>query len=164
MNANKIFRTSDNSLNWQNIMNEASNYKYVVMYRDHYQGNGKGEFFAADRLAALMDEQPYWFHNEDRPVYEVILTDDDVVEIINARQRVIDQINKTEYTMNALPLPVLKADRRSTRRTQPEAWAEYDRAVDAYDEDRRALEFALAALRAALNVIPYYSTTLLQIR
>ena len=66
--------------------------------------------------------------------------------------------------MNALPLPVLKADRRSTRRTQPEAWAEYDRAVDAYDEDRRALEFALAALRAALNVIPYYSTTLLQIR
>jgi hypothetical protein len=163
MKSNRIFKTSDSSLNWQTIMNEASNYKYVVMYRDHYQGNGKGEFFAADRLAALMEEQPYWFSNEDRPVYEVILTDEDIPKIIADRQKVIDQIQTAEYTMSKLSRPVLNADRRSTRRTQPEAWAEYDKAVEAYNADRSALELAIAGLRAALKVIPYHSTTLLQL-
>lgn len=119
MKANRIFNANYTTFSWKEVMNEASNYKYIVMYRDHYQGNGKGEFFAADRLAALMEEQPYWFSNEDRPVYEVILTDEDIPKIIADRQKVIDQIQTAEYTMSKLSRPVLNADRRSTRRTQP---------------------------------------------
>lgn len=164
MKANRIFNANYTTFSWKEVMDEAKNYQFVVMYRDHYQGNGKGEFFAADRLAALMKEQPYWFSNEDRPVYEVILTDEDIPKIIADRQKVIDQIQTAEYTMSKLSRPVLNADRRSTRRTQPEAWAEYDKAVEAYNADRSALELAIAGLRAALKVIPYYSTTLLQIR
>ena len=164
---NKTFKMiSDNPADlstWEEVMNEARNYKYVVMYRDHYTGNGKGEFFQAHNFAALLKEQPYWFAQEERPVYEVILTNDDVPSIIADRKRVIAQMAKVEYTMSTINHPTLQGDGRSTRRTQPEVWAAFDKAVEDYHNQRNALQQCLNLLSQTLTALPYYSTTLMQI-
>lgn len=164
---NKTFKMiADNPADlskWEDVMNEASNYKYVVMHRDHYRGNGKGEFFQANNFAALLREQPYWFTNEERPVYEVILTNDDVPTIIADRRRVIAQINKVEYTLSTIQSPTLQVDGRSTRRTQPEAWAAFDKAVEDYNAQRNALQQCISLLSQTLIALPYYSTTLMQL-
>jgi len=164
---NKTFKMiSDNPADlstWEDVMNEARNYQYVVMYRDHYRGNGKGEFFQANNFAALIREQPFWFAQEERPVYEVILTNEDVPAIIADRQRVIAQMNKVEYTLSTIIRPTLQADGRSTRRTNPAAWAAFDKAVEDYNAQRNALQQCLNLLSQTLTALPYYSTTLLEI-
>lgn len=166
MNNKTFTMISDNPADlstWEDVMNEARNYKYVVMYRDHYRGNGKGEFFQANNFAALLREQPYWFAQEERPVYEVILTNDDVPDIIADRKRVISQMSKVEYTLSTISRPNLQADGRSTRRTQPEAWADFDKAVEDYNAQRTALQQCLNLLSQTLTALPYYSTTLMQL-
>lgn len=164
---NKIFAMiSNNPANlptWEDVMNEARNYQYVVMYNDYYRGNGDGEFFRADNFAALRSEQPYWFSQEERPVYAVILTNDDVPAIIADRQRVIEQINNVEYTLSTIARPTLLADGRSTRRTNPAAWAAFDKAVADYNAQRDALQQCLTLLNKTLAALPYYSTTLLEL-
>lgn len=166
MNNKTFIMISDNPgdlSTWEEIMNEAHNYKYVVMYRDNYRLNSKGEFFPADNFADLVREQPQWFTNEERPVYKVVLTNDDVPAIIADRKRVIAQINNVEITMSTINQPTLQADGRSTRRTQPEAWAAFDKAVEDYNAQSDALQQCLSLLNITLTALPYYPISLIQI-
>lgn len=148
---------------WEDVMNEAHNYKYVVMYRDRYLGNSKGEFFQAHNFADLFREQPYWFNNEYRPVFEVLLTNDDVPTIIADRKRVIAQIHKVDITLSTINQPTLQADGRSTRRTQPEAWAAFDKAVKDYNAQCNTLQQCISLLSQTLVALPYYSTGLIEL-
>ena len=148
---------------WEEVMTEARNYKYVVMHRDCYRGNGKGEFFQAHNFADLFREQPYWFNNEEHPVNEVLLTNDDVPAIIADRKRVIAQIRKVDITLSTINQPTLQADGRSTRRTQPEAWAAFDRAVEDYNAQSNALQQCINLLSQTLTALPYYSTSLIEL-
>ena len=159
-----IINTNQASFSWDYVKKEARNYKYVVMYRDHYTCNGKGEFIASSDFDRVFVEQPYWFTNEDRPVYQVIFTNDEVPAIIADRQKILDQMNKVRYTMSTIQRPILQADGRSTRRTQPEAWAAFDKAVEDYNAQRDALQQCLNLLLETLGKLEYYSTTLLQLR
>jgi hypothetical protein len=161
----KNFNLSDGEFNWQQIMNEAKNYKYVVMYRDHYRGNGKGEWFKADEFAAIFKQQDFWFYNIERPVFQVILTDDDVPAIIMQRSEIIRELQKVECDIRYTNIPMRPmCDGRATRRTQPEAFAAWDKAKAKAAKKLNSLRSRRDSLQASLNAVqPYYSTTLYNI-
>lgn len=154
---NKTIKISD-------LTPEAVNgYKWVVMYRDHYRGNGKGEYFAASDLAAIRTQQPFWFDNTDRPVHTVILTNDDVPAIIAKRCEIINKIQNLTAQIDSLNRPPKGFDGRKTRKTAPELFAEWDKRVDAYCKQKGALIDKKTDAMAALQDLPKYSTTLLRI-
>lgn len=161
----KKFDISDGEFNWQQIMNEAKDYKCVVMHRNHYRGNGKGEWFRAEEFAALFEKEGFWFFNCERPVYEVILTDDDVPGIIAQRRELIDKIQRVEFDIRNTNIPMRPmCDGRATRRTQPEAFAEWDKAKAKAAKKLNSLRSRRDSLQAQLDAVqPYYSTTLYHI-
>ena len=152
---------------WDKIKEEAKHYKYVVMYREgHYRGNGKGEFFESNILNELFEKQIFWFNNEYRPIQAVILTNDDVESIINKRKIIISKINiaESDYYKFKRDLKYPKLDRRTTRKTNPQDWANFDKIVN----KKRRMELATLKkkrdLSKELDALPYYSTTLYHIR
>ena len=157
--------TFNGQLDWQDIMKEAKGYKYVVMYRDHYRGNAKGDWFEADQFEIIYKQQPFWFTNTDRPVEEVILTDDDVPGIIEQRKQVIKKINDLRWFKSKIHIPAHpNCDGRATRRTQPEAFAEWDKAVAKAKMAHSRLHKRISDLEDALHLITYYSTMLYHIQ
>lgn len=138
-------------------------YTWVVMLRDHANGNGKGEFFAAENYEKIKNAQPFWLTNTDRPVHTVILTDDDVPTIIQKRGYIIRDINKKDVEINALKRPAKDFDGRKTRRTAPELYADYDKRLNAYNAAVSRLIDKKTDLYAVLQTLPHYSTTLKQI-
>jgi hypothetical protein len=161
----KKFNQNEGQLNWQEIMNEAKGFKYVVMHRDHYRGNGKGEWFEAKEFAALFEKQGFWFFNCERPVYEVILTDDDVPAIIEQRKQIIKDLQLVERDIHYTNIPMRpNCDGRATRRTQPEAFAEWDKAKAKATRKLKQLRNRRDSLQAQLDAVqPTYSTTLYHI-
>lgn len=154
------------TFDWQTIIEESASYKYVVMYRDHYRGNGKGEYFSAEDFKRLFKEQDFWFFNFERPVYKVILTNDDVPSIIARRRELINDIQHVEFNIHYLYIPMRpNCDGRATRRTQPEAFAEWDKAKAKAQRKLNKLNKKRNNLREALEAVqPYYSTTLYNIK
>lgn len=154
---NKTIKISD-------LTPEAVNgYKWVVMYRDHYRGNGKGEYFAASDLAEIRAQQPFWFDNTDRPVHTVILTNDDVPAIIETRCLIINGIQNLRHTIETTARPPRNFDGRKTRKTAPELYAAYDRALADYTAQINRLKSKKTALQTTLDGMQNYSTTLLRI-
>ena len=132
--------------------------KWVVMHRDHYQGNAKGEYFAASDYDALKREQPFWFLSEDRPVYEVVLTDEDVPSLVKRRGDVIQEIKDLRYDYNHVYDPLRpKCDGRKTRRTAPEAYAQFDEDKAKAKEAKQKIEGRLNELYEELGQLPFSS-------
>ena len=151
-------------VNWQEIINAAQEYKYVVMYRDHYRGNGKGEYFESGIFRELYEQQGFWFRNTDRPVHTVILTNDDVPGLIARRKELINAIDSLQCACNNVRIPYRPAcDGRATRRTQPDAFAEWDTEKAAALAHVKELREQREAVSRTLNEVPYYSTTLLRL-
>lgn len=149
-------------INWKEIMQEAVNYKYVVMYRDHYRGNGKGEYFDGNKMMEILNKCSYLFSNDDRPVYKVILTNDDVPKCIGQRKELIKIIDELMYEKYQIHIPGRpNCDGRKTRRTAPEAYAEFDRICKEGSELKRKITAEIGYYLKQMEDIPYYSTTLL---
>lgn len=138
-------------------------YKWVVMLRDHYRGNDKGEYFAASDYDRIKRTQPYWFTNTDHPIHTVILTNDDVPSIIAKRCEIINKIQNLTVLADRLNRPTKGFDGRKTRKTAPELFAEWDKRVDAYCKQKGALIDKKTDAMSALQDLPKYSTTLLRI-
>ncbi len=153
------------TFDWQTIMSEAAAYKFVVMYRSHERGNGKGEYFSTSDFERLFKEQDFWFFNCERPVWQVILTDEDVPSIIAQRRELIDKIQRVEFDIHYLHIPMRpNCDGRATRRTQPEAFAEWDKAKAKAERKMKTLRNKRDNLRKELEAVqPYFSTTLYNI-
>lgn len=157
-------KTFKGQFDWQDIMNEAKCYKYVVMYRDHYPGNGKGEYFRSEDFELLMEHQSHWFNCTERPLEMVILTNDDVPDIINERKRLIDLLQTIRWQKEKINVPAHPdCDGRATRRTQPEAYAKWDAEVAQTKALIAEKKEAINRLQAQLNTITYYSSTLYRI-
>ena len=160
----KTFNFNEGAFNWQEILNESKSFKYVVMYRDHYRGNGKGEWFKAEEFAALFEKQGFWFYGCERPVYEVILTDDDVPAIIEQRKQIISELQKVECDIRFTNIPMRPhCDGRATRRTQPEAFAEWDKAkatrkLNGLRKRRDGLQASLDAVQSVYSTTLYHIT------
>ena len=137
--------------------------KWVILMRDHADGNGKGEYFAAADYDKIKAAQPYWFTNTDRPVHTVILTDDDVPSIINKRNLIINALQNLDVEINKNKRPAKDFDGRKTRRTAPELYADYDKRLNAYNAAVSRLIDQKTDLYAALQTLPHYSTTLKKI-
>lgn len=139
-------------------------FKWVIMYRDHYRGNGKGEYFAAADYDRIKRTQPYWFTNTDRPVHTVILTNNDVPSIIQTRYKLIEKINRLDVEINRLNRPQKGFDGRKTRRSAPELYADYDKRIATYNKQVSALIDQKTDIQAELQKIENYSTTLMRIK
>lgn len=153
------------TFDWKSIMKDAAAYKYVVMYRDHYRGNGRGEYFNSEEFEKIFAEQDFWFYNCERPVWKVILTNDEVPAIIGRRRLLVREINLLSYEIQHIYVPFRPAcDGRATRRTQPEAFAEWDKAKAKAERKIKKLRTKRDNIRKQLEAVqPYYSTTLYKI-
>lgn len=159
-------KTFNENLDWNEILKESKNYKYVVMLRDHYNGNGKGEFFESQHFDWLMEHQKFWFFNCERPVYHVTLTNDNVPAIIDKRKTLINAINDIERKLREIVIPMRPAcDGRATRRTQPEAYAQWDK-----DREDGKTKYSIlkskhdSLLNELSSIKPSFSTTLLELK
>ncbi|MBP5455604.1 MAG: hypothetical protein J6Y37_03830 [Paludibacteraceae bacterium] len=133
--------------------------KWVVLHRDHYQGNAKGEYFAASDYDTLKREQPFWFLSEDRPVYEVVLTDEDVPSLVKRRGDVIRELDGLRYDYNHIYDPARpKCDGRKTRRTAPEAYAQFDEDKAKAKEAKGKIKQRESELYEELGQLPFSST------
>lgn len=148
---------------WTEIQEIAKNYNYVVILRNHHRGNGVGEFFETKKFNEILKNQPFWFNCDERPVHTVILTNEDIPSIVDERERLISKLNLIQFKMSELRKPQLQADNRSTRRTQPAAWALYDKEMNTYNLQRAALLQNLNMYESELKKLPNYSVTLLQL-
>lgn len=143
---------------------DVQGYTWVVLLRDHYRGNAKGEYFLASDYDRIKRDQPFFFTNTERPVYMIILTDDDVPTIIAKRSILIDKITSVDVEINRLKRPRKVFDGRKTRRTAPELYAEYDKQVATYNSQISALIDRKTDIMAELQKIENYSTKLLRIK
>lgn len=135
--------------------------KWVVMFRDHYQGNSKGEYFAVSDYEALKKKQPFWFTSEDRPVYEVVMTDEDVPSLVNRRRDVIKLLDSLKYDYDHVYDPMKpKCDGRKTRRTAPEAYAQFDKDKAKAKEEKDRIKERKEDLYDELGHLPFSSTLL----
>lgn len=133
--------------------------KWVVMFRDHYRGNSKGEYFAVGDYEALKEKQPFWFINEDRPVYEVVMTDEDVPSLVKRRGDVIRRLDCLKYDYNHVYDPMRpKCDGRKTRRTAPEAYAQFDKDKAEAQKKKDEIEASYKGLLEELGHLPFSST------
>lgn len=135
-------------------------YKWVVMYRDHYRGNSKGEYFLSDKFAKIMKEEPFWFYNLERPVHTVILTNDDVPTIVKQRCELINSLSHLKCDMWRCHKPAKGFDGRFTRNTHPELYAKYDKEVAEVNKKYNKLREEYNAVETKLKQIKYYSSTL----
>lgn len=142
---------------------DVQGYTWVVLLRDHYRGNGKGEYFLASDYDRIKREQPFLFTNTERPVYTVILTDNDVPAIIAKRSSLISKINSINFEINHSKRPKKGFDGRKTRRTAPELYAEYDKQIAAYNSQMSILFDKKTDIMAELQKIDNFSTSLLRI-
>ena len=143
---------------------DVQGYTWVVLLRDHYRGNTKGEYFLAADYDRIKREQPFFFTNTERPVYTVILTDNDVPAIITKRSSLIKEINSINIEINRLNRPKKEFDGRKTRRTAPELYAEYDKQVAAYNSQMSVLFNKKTDLMSELENIENYSTLLVRVK
>lgn len=153
MKENKVI-SIDSTSNWEAIIKEAQNYKYLIILRDHYRGNGAGEYCLTSILEALYKEQGFWFNNIERPVHTVIMTDMDVPSNISQRNKLYQEAERKTYEISHVYMPMRPAcDGRATEKTQPEAYAQWrkDRQegqakIDALKAEKRNIEEQLKAL------------------
>lgn len=139
---------------------DVKGYKYVIMYQDHYRGNGKGFYFLTENYEKIKESQRFWFTNTDRPVHTVILTNSDIPTILAQRRKFIYSLQSVEFDIQHLPRPTKCFDGRKTRRTAPELYAAYDEEVNQYNLRISELCDTKLQLYAELGKIPKYSTTL----
>lgn len=139
-------------------------YKWVLMYRDHSPGNSAGEYFLASDYERIKRTQPYLFANTDRPVYLVILTNNDVPSIIQTRSYFVDAAKGIDVKINRLNRPTKGFDGRKTRRTAPELFADYDKRIAEYNKQVSALVDQKTDLFASYKKLPVYSINLLRIK
>lgn len=151
---NKVIENPD----FENLSVEG--YKWVVMYRDHYKNNGKGEYFKAENFSRLMKEQSFWFYNEERPVFKIILTNDDVPVFVKERGALITELQRLRFEKEHCHTPAKGFDGRFTRRTHPELYAEYDKEVAESNKRFSELKKAYESVEQKLQKIKYYSSTL----
>lgn len=143
------------------IKESSKGHQYVVMYRDHADGNGKGEYFAAGDFDRIFSEQGYWFNGVDRPIHTIVLTNDDVPSIVAKREHLIRMIQMSESKMNGIVVPSKpNCDGRATRKTNPKAFEEWDELKLSQEARKRALKNRIDALRTELEKTKKYSTTL----
>lgn len=147
------------------IKESSKGHQYVVMYRDHADGNGKGEYFAVGDFDRIFSEQGYWFNGEDRPIHTIVLTNDDVPSIVAKREHLIRMIQMSESKMNEIVVPPKpKCDGRATRNTNPNAFEEWDNMKLLQETRKRAMKNRIDVLRAELEKTKNYSTTLYRIK
>lgn len=133
--------------------------KWIILIRDHYRDNGKGEFFAATRYEALKKKAPYWFLNEERPVCTVIMTDDDVPSLVQERDKTIKAIFSLKRDRDNVYDPAKPdCDGRKTRRTAPEAYAKFDKDKAKAKKDKERIAKKIKVLEERLKELPYSST------
>lgn len=141
-NGKMVFR-SENHFNftkeeYEIIKTEAKKFASVVMLRDHYRGNAKGDYFWAKDFERIFNEKDYWFYNLERPVYQIIITNDDVPAIVESRKRLIDKKVKREIELSKINCTSRPhCDGRATERTQPEAFAEWRKEMEVKSENAR---------------------------
>lgn len=139
---------------------DTAGYKWVVMYRDHYRGNGKGEYFLAQDYPKLLEKQRYLFNNEDRPVHTIILTNEDVPSMVEKRRVLINLLTKKNDDIRTLARPKKNFDGRKTRRTAPQEYAEYDKQINDYNAKISKLHGEILEIYAKMKPLQFSSTLL----
>lgn len=126
MKSNKVYSIIEEKYDWESIINEAQDYKYIIILRDHDKANGAGDYCSTSIIETLYKTEAFWFFNIERPVHTVILTDVDVPSNIAYRQRLSKEIAIKTQERYKVYMPMRPAcDGRATERTQPEAFAEW---------------------------------------
>lgn len=152
MKDNKVM-SIDRTTNWEAIIKEAQNYKYLIILREHYRGNAAGEYCLTSILEALYKEG-FWFYNIERPVHTVIMTDMDVPSNISQRNKLYQEAERKTYEISRVYMPMRPAcDGRATEKTQPEAFAQWHKVrqegqakIDALKAEKRNIEEQLDVL------------------
>lgn len=67
----------DGTFDYAEVAKEAvkEGYTWMVLKRDAYRGNCDTDYFEAKDFDYMMEKYPFFFFNEERPVYAVIITD-----------------------------------------------------------------------------------------
>lgn len=82
-------------------MANANGCQWVVCFKDHYAGNGKGVFYDLNTLAK--EEQFSWSVDpSDRGIMTCYITDEDIPSVIEARRNLVAELNSLDCAMDQL--------------------------------------------------------------
>lgn len=135
---------------YEEIMNEAKNYKYAVVLRDHYKGNAGGDLFSGKKFQNAPD---FCLYNIERPVYKIVLTDKDVVKMMDENNKLISEIYSLRRKKELIPLPArpMGIDGRKTERTAPKEYAEWREMIKKNKAEIEKINKKVSGLEKKIN-------------
>lgn len=153
--------------NQQDIANEAreKGAKWIIVYTDHYRGNGKGYYQSVENFAKSKVFR--WYDApEDRGAIKVYITDEDVPAIIAKRTELINQYNLIQYRKYPVDdISMAKIDHRMKSTNPIRVYAEnHNTKMRSILAQRKAeWESELSSIREKLKDSKEISSTLIEI-
>jgi len=88
----------------------ALGFNYVIAWRDHYRGNGKGEVYVANKKNAHIALSH--FNMWDRGISCLQATNEDVIKMVKERRRILTLISIVKHSMTTYSKLYKGTDRR----------------------------------------------------
>lgn len=153
--------------NQQDIANEAreKGAKWIVVYTDHYRGNGKGYYQSVENFAKSKVFR--WYDApEDRGALKVYITDDDVPALVAERTELINKYNEIQFLRYPVDdISMMKVDHRMklTNPIRVEAENHNAKMRSILAQRKSEWESKLASIREKLKHTKGISSTLIEI-